>query len=236
MPQQHRPLDWLARRHAGESAGLIASRAGVNKKTVLRETRDFGPFPPPTQRLNGRTVASAGQVSERTARWIRARRRGLYAAEIAAAEGVSRQLVSSATVGHGPFPSADTVTAWVDARHNRRTVSDIGLEYGIPGKRVAHHTAPYGPFPRPPHGARIPDGLLGISAIAERLRLSSPTVIAWRRDGRLPRPDFVTDRGRDLWLASTIDRWVDKADWLETCPECGARCVSMTRHRSQAHP
>jgi len=28
MPDQHRALDWLARRHAGESVGLIARRAG----------------------------------------------------------------------------------------------------------------------------------------------------------------------------------------------------------------
>lgn len=235
MAGGQRALEWLARRYDGESVALIASRDGVAKKTVLRWTREFGPFPAATQRLHGRIVPTREQVAERNLRWIELRRQGKSSTEIAAAEGFSRQLVSSVTAGHGPFPSADTVAAWVSARRALRTLAEVGLAYGVPASRVARHTAQLGPFPPPSGGARIPDGLLGISAIADHLGLSSPTLIAWRRAGRIPTCDFTTARGRELWLKGTIDRWVSEAEWLQTCPDCGARCVSASRHQGTAH-
>ena len=82
MPEQHRALDWLARRHAGESAALVASRAGVSETTVIKATKTYGPFPRPSQQL-GRTTVSDEDHSERVRVWIEQRRRGRTATEIA---------------------------------------------------------------------------------------------------------------------------------------------------------
>ena len=61
MSAQHKALDWLARRHAGESAALIASRAGVSEATVLSATMAYGPFPRPSQQL-GRTTEAVAEL------------------------------------------------------------------------------------------------------------------------------------------------------------------------------
>ena len=57
VPETHPALDWLARRHAGESAALIAQRAGVSESIVRRATRPYGPFPRPSSRPTATTVS-----------------------------------------------------------------------------------------------------------------------------------------------------------------------------------
>jgi len=137
VPAQHHALDWLARRHAGESAALIAWRAGVRASTVLTATKPYGPFPRPCHQL-GRTTVSDEHHRQRVQAWIEQRRRGRTATEIAHEYGVSHQIVSRATLGHGPFPSDDTVAAWVTARRQRHNLREISQ----PGTAQAH---------RPPH-------------------------------------------------------------------------------------
>ncbi|MBM6402160.1 hypothetical protein [Phycicoccus sonneratiae] len=64
--------------------------------------------------------------------------------------------------------------------------------------------------------------------------MSDPAAIRWVRTGRAPEPDFVLGDAHKLWLESTIRRWLDSCD-LASCPDCGARCVSVNRHRAGAH-
>ena len=233
MPEQHRALDWLARRHAGESAALVASRAGVSETTVIKATKAYGPFPRPSQQL-GRTTVSDEDHSERGRVWIEQRRRGRTATEIAKEYGVPHQVVSRSTHDHGPFPSHETVAAWVASRRERRSLRAISEDYHVPPGRIGHHTAAHGPFP-PPTGIRpLPDGLMGVTAVADRVGLASPAVLRWRTAGRLPTPDFVTARGRELWLSTTIERWLQDAEF-QTCPDCGARCLALAKHRSARH-
>jgi AraC-like DNA-binding protein len=234
VPAQYQALDWLARRHAGESAALIASRAGVSESTVLSATKAYGPFPRPSHQL-GRTVVTDEHHRQRAEDWIEQRRRGRSTAEIAREYGVSHQIVSRSTLGHGPFPSKDTLAAWVAARRQRRTLHDIAQEYQVPPRRIGHRTAAAGPYPAPVGTPRLPDGLLGIAAIADRVGLASPAVLRWRAAGRLPPPDFVTARGRHLWLATTIEQWLKDTD-LQTCPQCGARTRSVAKHTTARHP
>ena len=75
MPAQHHALDWLARRHAGESAALIAWRAGVSEAAVLKATKAYGPFPRPSRQL-GRTTVSDEHHRQRVQAWTDQRRRG----------------------------------------------------------------------------------------------------------------------------------------------------------------
>ena len=91
VPEQHRALDWLARRHAGESVGLIAHRAGVSESVVITATKAYGPFPQPTQLLYRNRLNDA-ELSERTRRWVQARRQGQTATAIAKAAGVAQRL------------------------------------------------------------------------------------------------------------------------------------------------
>jgi len=233
VPAQHPALDWLARRHAGESAALIAWRAGVSESMVLTATKAYGPFPRPSQQ-RGRTTVSDEQHRERVRVWVEDRRRGRTTSEIAKGHGVSHQIVSRATLGHGPFPSEDTVAAWVTARRQRRSLREISRDYQVPPNRIGHHTTASGPFPAPVGVRLLPEGLLGIAAIADRVGLASPAVLRWRAAGRLPQPDFVTANGRQLWLATTIDRWLQDAD-LQTCPQCGARTRSVAKHAKARH-
>ena len=233
MAEQHRALDWLARRHAGESAALIASRAGVSEWTVLKATKPYGPFSRPSQQL-GRTTVTDERHRDRVEAWIEQRRRGRTPTEIAREHGVSHQIVSRSTLGFGPYPAEDTISAWVEARRQRRTLQQISEEYQVPAGLIGRHTAGHGPFPPPVGTRRLPDGLLGISAIAERVGLTSPPVLRWRAAGRLPDPDFVTARGRELWFEATIEEWLDSAD-LQTCGECGARCYSVAQHHKAKH-
>jgi AraC-like DNA-binding protein len=232
VPNQHPTLDWLARRHAGESAALIAHHAGVTEAAVLTATKPYGPFPRPTQRLGARSLPSEAQVDERVRRWIRLRQHGQTATAIARAEGTSHQLVSRATRDHGLFPSDEVVERWVQARRAKRMVSQIAEEYNVPQATIRGATAKYGPFPMP--GAQLPDGVMSISAVAARIGLKYPSVLRWRSTGRLPEPDFVTAKGRELWLNETNERWLEASD-LAQCPDCGARCLSLGRHRGAAH-
>jgi predicted DNA-binding transcriptional regulator AlpA len=232
VPNQHPTLDWLSRRHAGESAALIAHHAGVSEAAVLSATRPCGPFPRPTQRLGARSLPSEAQVDERVRRWIRLRQNGQTTTAIARAENTSHQLVSRATRDHGPFPSNEVVEEWVQARRAGRMVSQIAEAYDVPQATIRRGTAKHRPFPTP--GAQLPDGVLGITAVAARIGLKSPSVVRWRSTGRLPEPDFVTAKGRELWLAGTIERWLASSD-LARCPDCGARCVSLAHHRAGLH-
>ncbi len=105
-------------------------------------------------------------------------------------------------------------------------------EAGVSAGVVRRATARHGPFAPP--GPRTPDGVESLETVARRAGVAPVTALHWSRKGRLPEPDFVTARGRVLWLPRTIDRWLESGE-LETCPECGARCLSAARHSVQAH-
>ena len=229
----HRALEWLARRHAGESVAYIAAHEGVSKAEVLQATRPFGPFPRATRQL-GRVTGSSERVTERTQRWIEERRAGRTTADIAREHGVSRQLVGAATSEFGPFPSMDQVEAWVEARRSRRTIQAIADEFGVPQSMVRRHTRSFGPFPQP--SSYLPEGVWGVGAVARRVGMPTPTVMAWRDRGMLPKPDFVTASGRVLWLPATIECWLRDTTELAECPDCGAFCRSVGHHRSAKHP
>ena len=232
MPEQHRALDWLARRHAGESVGLIARRAGVSKSMVITATKAYGPFPRPTQLLY-RSRLSDAELSERTRRWVEARRQGRLVTDIAKDEGAPHQVVSLHTRDHGPFPAPDVVEQWVAGRHAGRTLVAIAEEHRVRVEVVRRVTKPYGPFSMP--GGRLPEGVLGVNGVARMAGVSCPTILRWQKTGRLPQPDFTTAHGRALWLPATIERWLDSAEFLVTCEVCGARCVSIGHHRSAIH-
>ena len=121
------------------------------------------------------------------------------------------------------------------ARRERRTLHQISQEYQVPPRRIGHRTAASGPFAQPAVSPRLPEGLLGIAAIAARVGLASPAVLRWRAAGHLPPPDFVTASGRQLWLATTIEQWLKDTD-LQTCPQCGARTRSVAKHAKARHP
>lgn len=74
-----------------------------------------------------------------------------------------------------------------------------------------------------------------MTAFAQRAGVSGPTVLRWNASGRLPEPDFVTARGRPLWLPATVDNWLDSSDVLLTCGVCGARCLSLAHHAKAVH-
>ena len=227
----HPALEWLSRRRDGESATLIAWRDGVSPETVRRATSPYGPFPRPSRHL-GRTITAGPALDDRTRRWVQARQRGQRVRDIAAREGVAHQIVSRYTAEAGPFPSAEVVQQWVEARRSGRTLAELALEYQAPEAVIAKQTRPWGPFWRT--GPRLPEGVVGVNGIAAMAGVSDPTAVRWAQTGRVPEPDFVVGRGHKLWLASTISRWLDSSD-LATCPDCGARCVSLNHHRSGAH-
>ena len=233
VPEQYRSLDWLARRHAGESVGLIAQHAGVSESAVMTATRAYGPFPRPTQLVNNRTMVAEGLLAARAAAWIQARQRGQSVTSIASAAGVSHQWVSKATAGHGPYPSAQVVEEWADARRAGKSVDEIAATYGVLAATVRRCTAPFGPFYA--RGPRLPLGVMNVSAIARRAGVSKPTVLRWQATGRLPECDFTTARGRSLWLSATIETWLSTSQALSTCPVCGARCVSVPHHTAEVH-
>lgn len=231
MLDRHLPLEWLTRRHDGESVALIAWRDDVAPDLVRRATDAFGPFPRATRHL-GRTQMLAQVANERTRRWVAARRRGQPVKQIAADEGVTRTLVSRTTSEWGPFPSDDVVDEWVEARRSGRTADSIATEYRAPRGLVLAATRASGPYPR--HGPGLPDGLIGIKGIARRVRMSDPTVQRWAHTGVLPPPDFVTARGRKVWQEATIEAWMARAKFRQ-CPDCGALAFNLGQHCVLAH-
>lgn len=172
---------------------------------------------------------------QRVPAWNEQRRRSRTATEIAHEYGVSHRIVSRATLGNGPFPPEDTVAAWVAARRQRRTLREISQGYQVPPSRIGHHTAPSGPFPAPVGTRRLPEGLLGVAAVADRVGLASPAVLRRCAAGRLSPPDFVTAREREPWLATTIDQWLRETD-LQTCHHCGAPTRSVAKHAKARDP
>ena len=239
VPEHHPALDWLARRHAGESAALIAQRAGVSEAVVRRDTKAYGPFPRPTQQVN-RTTVSDDVLSARTDRWVEARRRGRAPTAIAREEGVSHQLVSKATRDHGPYPAPATVQAWADARRAGQPVEAIAAAYDVRASVIRRHTAPLGPFRG--QGPHLPDGVLGVTAIAERAGVSGPTVLRWQSSGRLPEPDFVTPRAPALAVddGRALARDIGRPIYVQSCAvhvACRSRITPRpSTTRPSGHP
>ncbi|QKE82489.1 hypothetical protein [Arthrobacter sp. NEB 688] len=223
VSESHPELEWLARRRAGESVALIARRAGVSERAVFKATGRFGPFPPPDQHV-GRAYLSPVLLEERRARWVSDRRRGVRVKEIAARDGVSHQSVTRATRDWGPLPSRESIEAWVEARQQRRSLAAIADEFGVLAHVVQRLTRPHGPFPRP-----APTGLEGvetIESISRRIGLSDSVVRTKRH--LLPEPDWVTGKGRPVWLPRTVDRWLAETP-PEACETCGGT-PSACRH------
>ena len=137
--------------------------------------------------------------------------------------------MSRYTAEAGPFPSEDVVQEWVHARAAGQT---IATTYAVPEGLVSRATRPWGPY-RPP-GPRLPADLVGGKGVARIAGVSEATGLRWVRTGRVPDPDFVVGKSRPLWLTTTIVRWLEEAD-LETCPSCGARCISLNQHPSAVH-
>ncbi|MGL5823555.1 MAG: hypothetical protein ACRCYU_01640, partial [Nocardioides sp.] len=169
--------------------------------------------------------------------WLAQRRDGESAADIAAAEGVSHQLVSLQTRDAGPLLRVRQVRLeaeeWARRRHGGESLRVIAMDVGATRGQVAVAMKPYGPFPTVVPG--LPAGLVGITGTARLAGVSQPTVERWRGIGLLPGPDFVTATGRELWFQTTITTWLEQAAILSTCPVCGARCLSVAQHRSHAH-
>lgn len=158
--------------------------------------------------------------------------KGLLVREIADRDGVSHQYVSRMTVEHGPYPAAEAVQEWVELRRAGHSVAAIAEEHGVRESVARQATRPFGPFGT--RGPRLPSGLVGVTTLAQRVGMGHPSVLRWVRTGRTPPPDFVTARGRVLWLDCTITAWLDSGP-LQECPRCGARCVSLGQHQARAH-
>ena len=225
-------LEWLSLRRDGQSCAYIAHRAGVSEEAVSRATKAYGPFPRPSKQLDRKTL-SDDELSERQRRWVEQRRRGRTVTAIAAEEGVAHQYVSQATRDQGPYPSREAVEEWVDARRAGKTSRQIADERNVSQGLVTRETRPHGPFRGPGHP--LPGGVMGVGSIAREVGLSPVTVLRWKRTGRLPQPDFVTAKGRPLWLPGTVAAWLEDAELLSTCEACGARCLSVSRHVAMAH-
>ena len=216
---KHPALEWLSLRRDGQSCAYIAHRAGVSEEAVSRATKVYGPFPRPSKQLD-RTTQSDDELSERQRRWVEERRSGRSATVIAAQEGVAHQHVSQATRDHGPYPSQETVDEWVEARRAGKTSRQIADEHGVSPGLVTRTTRQFDPFRGPGH--RLPEGAMLVGSIAREVGLSPVTVLRWRRTGRLPEPDFVTAKGRPLWLPG---RWSGGWWRRRCCPP--ARCAAL---------
>ncbi|MBT9257482.1 hypothetical protein KMZ32_16315 [Phycicoccus sp. MAQZ13P-2] len=230
VQQSHPELDWVARRRAGETARTIADRAGVPEEMGLVATeRLSGPFDPPA-RQGTYSVLSVTLLQGRNRRWVEDRRRGVRVKDIAERDGVTHQSVTRATRAWGPFPAQECVDAWVEARSRGRTIRSIADEFAILPSVVQRLTSSRGPFPRPFTG--IPEGLETLQSIAVRAGVTHRALRHWQH--LLPPADWVTHRGRQVWLSATIDRWFE-GPTLDYCDLCGARPVSLAIHRGQRH-
>lgn len=233
MGSQYPALEWLSLRRDGESPALIANRAGVPVAAVKRATDPYGPFPRPTRQL-GRVITSGSAVSGRTTRWVQLRRDGMRVRDIAVQEGVAHQIVSKATLSHGPFPRPhppqEMVELWVKDRRAGIPATIVAAAAGVSVDVIRRGTRPHGPFLS--GGNRIPPGLVGVSGAALHVGVSHPTVLRWIAIGFMPPADIITGTGRLLWHKSTLTTWLETAP-LRECPTCGANLKRPTAHRSQ---
>lgn len=230
VQQSHSELDWVARRRAGETARTIADRAGVRAETVLVATERLGARFDPPARQGTYSVLGLTLLEDRHRRWVEDRRRGVRVKDIAERDRVTHQSVTRATRAWGPFPAQEYVDAWVEARSQGRTIRSIADEFAVVPGVVRRLTASRGPFPRPLTG--IPEGLETLQTIAARAGVTHRALRHWEH--LLPPADWVTHRGRQVWMSTTIDRWFD-GPTLGHCELCGARPVSLAIHRGQRH-
>ena len=56
--------------------------------------------------------------------------------------------------------------------------------------------------------------LVGLADIAARLAAPPGTVYAWRKRGRLPRPDWLVSGDTPVWLWSTIASWAQEHGYI----------------------
>ncbi|WP_128365165.1 hypothetical protein [Phycicoccus flavus] len=140
--------------------------------------------------------------------------------------------MSRMTADYGPFPAPEVIEEWAQARRAGRTMAQIAAADDIPVTVVSRATRSHGPFT--PIGPRLPDGVVGLKGLAQMVGVTEPTVVRWVRQDRTPAPDFITASGRRLWLPATLTRWLSDAN-LATCPDCRARCISLSHHRRIAH-
>lgn len=170
--------------------------------------------------------------------WVARRRAGETATRIAREEGVSPSWVSARTVAAGPFPRLppvppDVTEGWVADRRGGWSIRSIARRDDVLVRDVARVTRPFGPFPRgrAVYGSGEP---LGMVALSRLLGVGDPTVWRWHNTGRLPPADFYTVAGKPRWRRDTIEDWLELAE-LGTCPSCGARAWSVSRHRGAVH-
>lgn len=171
--------------------------------------------------------------------WVERRRQGETTSAIAQDLGCSTSWVSALTAAAGPFHRhrpipAKTVRTWVADRHSGWSVNSIARRDGSPASEILRVTAPHGPFPRG-HRRRLRGDPLGIVEISRQLKVADPVVWRWHQQGYLPPPDGYTPAGRPRWSPGAIAEWLKNSDH-PTCPACGARPRSLTRHEAAAHP
>lgn len=226
-----RALEWLQRRHAGESVALIARRDGVSTYRVRYATGRFGPFPTPTMRVDLSTVRD---TSRRNKGWVEQRRRGVPAKVIAAQAGVSHQYVSQVTGPFGPFPSRETVAQWVADRSSGVAPEVIAATFGAPVGVIERLTAPAGPFPSGRTASR--GEVVGVCEAAREIGVSRSWLNHLREAGTFPDPDFVTAAGRHVWLRAKVLAWVREQPEHLTCPQCGRALLRLALHVRREHP
>ena len=73
------------------------------------------------------------------------------------------------------------------------------------GSVIRRHTAPFGPFVA--HGNALPDGVMGVTAVAQRAGVSGPTVLRWHASGGCRNPTSSLPEGA-LRLPVAVETWL----------------------------
>lgn len=216
-----REVDWAVRRWRGEGVDSIARQAGVAPTVVRHAIAWVAPL----------TGTKASTSAAEAALWVQLRQMGHSTASVAGYFGVTAATVRRHTGQFGPFPrwTASTISRWVQQRRDRVAVEQIARAEQVPARAVREATKPFGPFKLPRHHAE----LLCLEDVRALVGMSSPSVSRWRDTGILPPPEEIRS-GRWLWRPETINSWLDECGH-ETCPQCGARPRSMSRHVSHTH-
>ncbi|MCB1282688.1 MAG: hypothetical protein KDB18_14290, partial [Salinibacterium sp.] len=203
----------------------IAAEAGVPARVVRAATRESGPFPSTGPQATDSEVQA----------WVALRAQGVSTETAADHFGVRPSTVRKRTRAFGPFPkrarwSNEDVDRWVQSRHAGISLAMIGARESLPPWLIAEATKAAGPFRAP---RKFPPDMVGIDSIAAMCNVAWPTVASWLARGHLP-PADAEYRGRPTWKVLTIRVWLSESG-MARCPQCGARCRSVSRHAAHTH-